>query len=167
MTSLEITGKRHRELLSIQGVALVVAGMGPRSSGVAVQALSPSGLRTNQVSLLSTTRLAHLVAVVVSRGVGVPAVAPLIMALVLLEVAVEDFRPIVMQVRGVEGKGGGIGKRSVISERSPEYKCSVLFKNNRAREASVAIDPSWQMLEEIEFHRLAKLRLEVDEPEGL
>jgi hypothetical protein len=31
----------------------------------------------------------------------------------------------------------------------------------------VAIDPSWQMLEEIEFHRLAKLRLEVDEPEEL
>jgi Eukaryotic translation initiation factor 3 subunit 7 (eIF-3) len=31
----------------------------------------------------------------------------------------------------------------------------------------VAIDPSWQMLEEIEFHRLAKLRLEVDEPKEL
>ncbi|KAI0268148.1 translation initiation factor eIF-3 subunit D [Gloeopeniophorella convolvens] len=40
-------------------------------------------------------------------------------------------------------------------------------KNNRTRESSVAIDPSWQMLEEIEFHRLAKLRLEVDEPEEL
>jgi translation initiation factor 3 subunit D len=40
-------------------------------------------------------------------------------------------------------------------------------KNNRTRESSVVIDPSWQMLEEIEFHRLAKLRLEVDEPEEL
>ncbi|KAI0322503.1 eukaryotic translation initiation factor 3 subunit 7 [Amylostereum chailletii] len=40
-------------------------------------------------------------------------------------------------------------------------------KNNRTRESSVAIDPSWQMLEEIEFHRLAKLRLEVDEPENV
>ncbi|KAH9077061.1 translation initiation factor eIF-3 subunit D [Lactarius deliciosus] len=40
-------------------------------------------------------------------------------------------------------------------------------KNNRTRESSVAIDPSWQMLEEIEFHRLAKLRLEVDEPEEI
>ncbi|KAF8272101.1 translation initiation factor eIF-3 subunit D [Lactarius quietus] len=40
-------------------------------------------------------------------------------------------------------------------------------KNNRTRESSVAIDPSWQILEEIEFHRLAKLRLEVDEPEEL
>jgi translation initiation factor 3 subunit D len=50
---------------------------------------------------------------------------------------------------------------------SSENKCSALFKNNRTRESSVAIDPSWQMLEEIEFHRLAKLRLEVDEPEEL
>ncbi|KAF8505873.1 translation initiation factor eIF-3 subunit D [Russula emetica] len=40
-------------------------------------------------------------------------------------------------------------------------------KNNRTRESSVAIDPSWQMLEEIEFHRLAKLRLEVEEPEEI
>jgi translation initiation factor 3 subunit D len=44
---------------------------------------------------------------------------------------------------------------------------SIPPKNNRTRESSVAIDPSWQMLEEIEFHRLAKLRLEVDEPEEL
>jgi translation initiation factor 3 subunit D len=40
-------------------------------------------------------------------------------------------------------------------------------KNNRARESSVVISPQWSMLEEIEFHRLAKLRLEVDEPEEL
>ncbi|KAI0082496.1 translation initiation factor eIF-3 subunit D [Panus rudis PR-1116 ss-1] len=40
-------------------------------------------------------------------------------------------------------------------------------KSNRNRESSVAISPEWQMLEEIEFHRLAKLRLEVDEPEDL
>jgi translation initiation factor 3 subunit D len=46
-------------------------------------------------------------------------------------------------------------------------RCSIPPKNNRTRESSVAIDPSWQMLEEIEFHRLAKLRLEVDEPEEL
>jgi translation initiation factor 3 subunit D len=46
-------------------------------------------------------------------------------------------------------------------------RCSFPSKNNRTRESSVAIDPSWQMLEEIEFHRLAKLRLEVDEPEDL
>ncbi|KAN0132369.1 hypothetical protein V8E53_009795 [Lactarius tabidus] len=35
-------------------------------------------------------------------------------------------------------------------------------KNNWTHEFSVAIDPSWQILEEIEFHRLAKLRLEVN-----
>lgn len=31
----------------------------------------------------------------------------------------------------------------------------------------MTIAPQWQMLEEIEFHRLAKLRLDVDEPEDL
>ncbi|KAJ6615612.1 eukaryotic translation initiation factor 3 subunit D [Mycena sp. CBHHK59/15] len=40
-------------------------------------------------------------------------------------------------------------------------------KNNRTRESSVVISPQWSMLEEIEFHRLAKLRLEVDEPVDL
>ncbi len=113
MTSLEITGKRHRVLLQIPELAPVVAGMGPRYLGVAFQAPFPSESRTSQVSLLSTTRLAHLVVVVVLQGVGVPAVvATLIMALVVLkEVAVGDLRPIVIQVRGVGGKDGGIGKR--------------------------------------------------------
>ncbi|KDQ64191.1 hypothetical protein JAAARDRAFT_166201 [Jaapia argillacea MUCL 33604] len=40
-------------------------------------------------------------------------------------------------------------------------------KNSRARESSVAISPEWQMLDEIEFHRLAKLRLDVEEPDDL
>ena len=40
-------------------------------------------------------------------------------------------------------------------------------QNNRTREASVAISPEWTMLEEIEFHRLAKLRLDVDDPEDM
>jgi hypothetical protein len=168
MTSLEITGKRHRELLQTPELAIVVAGMGPRHLGVVFQALSPSGLRTNQVSLLSTTRLALLVEAVPSRGAGVPTVAATlpITPVLLKEVAVEDSWPIAIQ-HGVGGKDGGIGKRSAISKCFPEYKFSILLKNNRTREASVAIDPSWQMLEEIEFHRLAKLRLEVDEPEDL
>jgi hypothetical protein len=86
--------------------------MGPRSLGVAFQALSPSESRTSQVSLLSTTRLARLVAVVVLQGVGVPTVAPLLITLVLLiEVVVEDLRTIVVEVRGVGEKDGGIGKR--------------------------------------------------------
>jgi translation initiation factor 3 subunit D len=41
------------------------------------------------------------------------------------------------------------------------------LQGHRARESSVVISPQWSMLEEIEFHRLAKLRLEVDEPEDL
>jgi len=48
-----------------------------------------------------------------------------------------------------------------------EYDVKSRSKNNRTRESSVHIDPSWQMLEEIESHRLVKLRLEVDEPEEL
>ena len=40
-------------------------------------------------------------------------------------------------------------------------------QNTRTRESSVAISPQWQMLEEIEFHRLTKLRLDVDDPEDL
>jgi Eukaryotic translation initiation factor 3 subunit 7 (eIF-3) len=169
MTSLEITGRRHRALLQTLELALVVAGMEPRHLGVVFQALSPSGLRTNQVSLLSTTRPVLLVEVVPSQGVEVPTVAATlpITPVLLKEVAVEDSWPIAIQERGVGGKDGGIGKRSAISKCFPKYKCSILLKNNRTRESSVAIDPSWQMLEEIEFHRLAKLRLEVDEPEDL
>ncbi|KAF8638613.1 hypothetical protein AX17_002154 [Amanita inopinata Kibby_2008] len=40
-------------------------------------------------------------------------------------------------------------------------------KNNRTRESSVVISPQWSMLEEIDFIRLSKLRLDVDEPEDL
>jgi hypothetical protein len=66
----------------------------------------------SQVSLLSTTRLARLVAVVVLQGVGVPAVATLLMALVILkEMPVEDLIIIVVEVSGVGGKDGGIGRR--------------------------------------------------------
>ncbi|KAF8165707.1 translation initiation factor eIF-3 subunit D [Crassisporium funariophilum] len=61
--------------------------------------------------------------------------------------------------RGGNQRGGG-GGRGRGGWRDWE-------KNNRAREASVVISSQWSMLEEIEFHRLAKLRLEVDEPEEL
>ncbi|EIM85696.1 translation initiation factor eIF-3 subunit D [Stereum hirsutum FP-91666 SS1] len=59
------------------------------------------------------------------------------------------------------GRGGGGG------QRGGRRGWRDWEKNNRTRESSVAIDPSWQMLEEIEFHRLSKLRLEVDDPEDL
>ncbi|TEB37080.1 eukaryotic translation initiation factor 3 subunit 7 [Coprinellus micaceus] len=62
------------------------------------------------------------------------------------------------------GGGRGMGQRTVQSGRRGWRDWE---KNNRSREASVVISPSWQVLEEIEFHRLSKLRLEVDEPEEL
>ncbi|KAG8865139.1 hypothetical protein FRB96_000028 [Tulasnella sp. 330] len=40
-------------------------------------------------------------------------------------------------------------------------------QSNRTRESSVPIDPSWLMLEEIDFLRMAKLRLEPEEPQEL
>ncbi|KAL7412972.1 eukaryotic translation initiation factor 3 subunit D [Mrakia frigida] len=40
-------------------------------------------------------------------------------------------------------------------------------QNTRTRESSVAINPEWSMLEEIEFARLAKLSLTVEDPETL
>ena len=43
----------------------------------------------------------------------------------------------------------------------------LLRQGSRARESSVAISPSWPMLEEIEMLRLSKLRMEVDAPEDV
>ena len=40
-------------------------------------------------------------------------------------------------------------------------------QNQRTRESSIAINPEWTMLEEMEFTRLAKLALNVEEPETL
>lgn len=60
------------------------------------------------------------------------------------------------------GEGEDIGMH-IISV----HTTNIIVQNNRTRESSVAISPSWQMLEEIEFHRLAKLRLEMDEPDEL
>lgn len=41
------------------------------------------------------------------------------------------------------------------------------MQTSRVREGSVVIDPVWRVLEEIEFNRLNKLRLDVDAPETL
>lgn len=57
-----------------------------------------------------------------------------------------------------------MSESSFIQAMAGSKKC---FQNGRTRESSVAISPDWAMLEEVEFHRLAKLRLEVDEPENL
>lgn len=68
----------------------------------------------------------------------------------------------------VVGEAGEIGRRHVNSPVSYFHpNLIVMLQNNRTREASVAISSEWQMLEEVEFHRLTKLRLDVDDPEDL
>ncbi|OCH94276.1 eukaryotic translation initiation factor 3 subunit 7 [Obba rivulosa] len=64
------------------------------------------------------------------------------------------------------GRGGFFGSRGG-AQRGGRRGWRDWEKTGRARESSVAISPEWSMLEEIEFHRLAKLRLEVDDPEDL
>ncbi|KAF8231407.1 translation initiation factor eIF-3, subunit D [Tricholoma matsutake] len=68
---------------------------------------------------------------------------------------------------GLRGVRGGPVGRGNQSQRGGRRGWRDWDKNNRTRESSVVISPQWSMLEEIEFHRLAKLRLEVDEPEEL
>ncbi|KAJ7102661.1 eukaryotic translation initiation factor 3 subunit D [Mycena crocata] len=63
------------------------------------------------------------------------------------------------------GRGGFAGRGN--NQRGGRRGWRDWEKNNRTRESSVVISPQWSMLEEIEFHRLAKLRLEVDEPVDL
>jgi len=65
------------------------------------------------------------------------------------------------------GKDGEIGKRSTQYPVRLSQSLYSFYQTNRTRESSVAISPQWTMLEEIEFHRLAKLKLEVDEPEDM
>ncbi|KAI0092405.1 translation initiation factor eIF-3 subunit D [Irpex rosettiformis] len=65
------------------------------------------------------------------------------------------------------GRGGFTPGRGGGGQRGARRGWRDWEKNNRTREASVAISSEWQMLEEIEFHRLAKLRLDVDDPEDL
>lgn len=74
---------------------------------------------------------------------------------------------LVEAVNVAQGGDGGIGKRFVSTNFTFNAGIYNSSQNNRTRESSVAILPQWRMLEEIEFHRLAKLRLEVDEPEDL
>ncbi|KAG6849313.1 hypothetical protein H0H93_009503 [Arthromyces matolae] len=67
-------------------------------------------------------------------------------------------------VRG--GRGGPLG-RTGQAARGGRRGWRDWEKNNRTRESSITISPQWSMLEEVEFHRLAKLRLDVDEPEEI
>ncbi|KAG8720095.1 hypothetical protein FRC08_001196 [Ceratobasidium sp. 394] len=64
------------------------------------------------------------------------------------------------------GRGGATSARG--ATRAPVRRgWKDWDKPSRTRESSVPISPSWRILEEIEFPRLSKLRLEVDEPETL
>lgn len=80
--------------------------------------------------------------------------------------AAVDLLVVAIKTNVVEGEAGGTGRRFV-SFMITLICSSIFVQNNRTRESSVVISPQWSMLEEIEFHRLAKLRLEVDEPEEL
>ncbi|KAE9407285.1 translation initiation factor eIF-3 subunit D [Gymnopus androsaceus JB14] len=65
------------------------------------------------------------------------------------------------------GRGGFVSGRGGNAQRGGRRGWRDWEKNTRTRESSVVISPQWSMLEEIEFHRLAKLRLEVEEPENI
>ncbi|KAM6496145.1 Eukaryotic translation initiation factor 3 subunit D [Amanita muscaria] len=71
-------------------------------------------------------------------------------------------------------RGGGRGRGGLMNRNTFNQKNAGgrrgwrdWDKGNRAREASVVISPQWSMQEEIDFIRLSKLRLDVDEPEDL
>ncbi|KAF8732570.1 hypothetical protein AX14_004181 [Amanita brunnescens Koide BX004] len=65
------------------------------------------------------------------------------------------------------GRGGIAGRNAINQRNAGRRGWRDWDKGNRARESSVVISPQWSMLEEIDFVRLSKLRLDVDEPEDL
>ncbi|KAF8558718.1 translation initiation factor eIF-3, subunit D [Imleria badia] len=70
--------------------------------------------------------------------------------------------------RGAQrGARGGVTGGRGAAQRGGRRGWRDWEKTNRTRESSVAISPQWTMLEEIEFHRLAKLKLDVDEAEDI
>lgn len=68
---------------------------------------------------------------------------------------------------GARGRGGGYGGGRGGARGGGRRGWRDWDKSGRSRESSVAISPEWQMLDEVEFIRLAKARLEVDEPEDI
>ena len=157
-----------------QDLLLLAAGrkaLKPLEAGLRALSLT-SMSKTNPVSLwlIARPRL--------SVGVGgLPEAARGVVAIRHTTVAVRDPAAPIEEAsnRGVgvneeaQGGDGEIGKRclncvsllfTTIDLRSPR-------QGGRARESSVAINPSWSMLEEVEMLRLSKLRMEVDEPEDL
>ncbi|KIM21029.1 hypothetical protein M408DRAFT_333699 [Serendipita vermifera MAFF 305830] len=64
-------------------------------------------------------------------------------------------------------RGGQYGARGGVGRGGNRRGWKDWEKTSRVREGSVIIDPNWRMLEEMDFLRLSKLRLEVDFPETL
>lgn len=123
----------------------------------------------NQVSRSSTTRAVFRGGVSRLEGGAVPRVA---VQVLMRAVAREADEAALYQGAAVtnvaeRGEDGEIGRRYDTRCNSP---CDIFLtssQNTRTRESSVTISPQWQMLEEIEFHRLAKLRLDVEDPQDL
>lgn len=98
--------------------------------------------------------------------VGAKGVQELLVEVVTLYVALRAAA----EGSGVEaiGAGGEIGKRLIfLNPWFMLYAHQVHTQTSRVREGSVVVDPTWRVLEEIEFNRLNKLRLDVDAPETL
>lgn len=146
-------------------------GTAVRHSAVELPALSRTSMsKTSLPSRLSIIKRPLLVGVVPSPGAA-EAVAVEEPGTTIPEVGPNVA--VAVDLRGEEtiseaaGEVGEIGRR-FISKLNVFRTCGLFSsQNNRTRESSVVISPQWSMLEEIEFHRLTKLRLEVDEPVDL
>ena len=148
----------------------VVVGMANlRSEADLPVHLLTSMSKMNPASLWLTIKLALLAVVVLSTGDVVAHAQVLVMPTEapLKEEAVVALLTHEVVPSAAEEEAGGIGRR--YGGRSLYHLSPYLLysQSNRTRESSVAISPEWSMLEEIEFHRLAKLRMDVDDPEDL
>lgn len=139
----------------------------------ALRALSPTSMpKMNLVSLWSTANpLLHVGAVrLLEAGHrGVVAQHTIVGVRDRVDLSGEASSREVEVNGEVQGRDGEIGTRCPSSFYSVLSRLTFgsLRQGSRARESSVAISPSWPMLEEIEMLRLSKLRMEVDEPEDL
>ncbi|CAG8814683.1 10231_t:CDS:2, partial [Racocetra persica] len=62
---------------------------------------------------------------------------------------------------------GATGNKTAAANVKRRFGWKDYDKPQRARDASVNVGPEWQVLEEIEFNRLSKLNLDVDEGEDI
>lgn len=112
MISLEIIDRPYLALLPIPELALAVAGMPCKPSGVAFRARLLSRSRTSRASLLWITKLAHPVEVVrLGEEGALAAVLILTTRVVIRGVAVGVSRTIVVGRNGAGGEDGATGTR--------------------------------------------------------